>query len=493
MSNNASRVHVHASGNVSISSSANDTHKLYVDGTLNATTFYQAAAGPFDLSLIPRLSLTTLGVSEVSKAIVLDSTRSCSNIYGMTFDAAGTGLNTPALSFGGTVFNQNYYISLTEGSAGISKALINTTTSSSSATTGTIRCAGGGYFGGNCIFNTALTATDIYGLIRTPAQPNISSVGTLTSLSTSGNITFGGILKGFLGYGNQSKLGIGSTAATTEYLRITGNGLDYLDGSYTRFMRFVGSNSTPVRLVIEASNGTSATASNAVFIGTSTPNDLRFGTNNNSTMSLTTTNRLGVGTLSPTCGLQVTMNTSVTLDASGSGISYFLRTGGLITTLGPITGVAMAIQATGAVIASAGFYATSDARRKNFFHTLDKSKIMAGLLVATPKLYRFKSQAESVPLNIGYSAQELIKNSMAGVISYVPKESLVIEDPSVDVLGTEFNVDYSRMSCYIHIGLLELNNKVVSLTSQLAAANAKITDHEARLKKLEAKLLTNLI
>ncbi|KAG6944233.1 hypothetical protein JG688_00017193 [Phytophthora aleatoria] len=207
-------------------------------------------------------------------------------------------------------------------------------------------------------------------------------------------------------------------------------------------------------------------------------------------MCLTSTNRLGVGTTNPSCGLHVTTNVNTTLDASGSGISYFLRTGGLVTTLGPISGVAMAIQASGAIVASGGFYATSDARRKNFFDTLDRTKIMAGLLVATPKLYRFKSQAETVPLMVGYSAQELIKNSMGGVISYIPNDSLVVEDPTVDILATEFNVDYSRMSCYIHIGLIELNSK---LTTQLAAANAKITDHETRLKKLEAKLLTNLI
>ncbi|KAG6944231.1 hypothetical protein JG688_00017194 [Phytophthora aleatoria] len=147
----------------------------------------------------------------------------------MTFDAAGTGISTPALSFGGTVFNQNYYISLTEGSAGIIKALIANTTSSSSSTTGALRCSGGAYFGGNSVFNLAITATDIYGAVRSPIQSYITSLGTLSGLSTTGDITCGGSLNGFISYGKLTEVGIGSVYPTTEYLRITGNGLDYLD------------------------------------------------------------------------------------------------------------------------------------------------------------------------------------------------------------------------------------------------------------------------
>ncbi|KAL7687710.1 hypothetical protein Plhal304r1_c021g0074091 [Plasmopara halstedii] len=59
---------------------------------------------------------------------------------------------------------------------------------------------------------------------------------------------------GVLAYGNQSaittvgpltELGINSTARN-EYFSITGSGLNFLDGSYTRMMTLTGSNTTPV-------------------------------------------------------------------------------------------------------------------------------------------------------------------------------------------------------------------------------------------------------
>ncbi|KAG6941540.1 hypothetical protein JG688_00018613 [Phytophthora aleatoria] len=200
----------------------------------------------------------------------------------MTFDAAGTGLNIPALSFGGVVFNQSHYLTITEGSAGISKALITNSTRESSSVSGALRCAGGIYAGGNCFFEKAITYVDGYGLVRTPAQPYITSVGTLTSLSTSGDITCGGNINGFLSYGNQSaittvgrltELTIGSTGTFNEYLSIRGSGSDYLDGSYSRMMHCYGSNATPIEFQIEVSNGTNATSSNAAWIGTRTNND----------------------------------------------------------------------------------------------------------------------------------------------------------------------------------------------------------------------------
>ncbi|KAG6963846.1 hypothetical protein JG687_00006314 [Phytophthora cactorum] len=122
------------------------------------------------------------------------------------------------------------------------------------------------------------------------------------------------------------------------------------------------------------------------------------------------------------------------------------------------------------------------------------------MLSIRPKLYRYKTQDSTVPLQIGYKAQDLFKNKLGAVINYFPNETLVVEDASIDLTGIEFSVDYSKICCYLHILALEQQKKIDALSSlatdlsnQLATANAKITDHETRINKLEAKILNNLI
>ncbi|GMF31844.1 unnamed protein product [Phytophthora lilii] len=146
------------------------------------------------------------------------------------------------------------------------------------------------------------------------------SILNINTLSTTGAITAGGPLNGFLAYGNQSaitsigsltELGINSTP-TDEYFSITGSGLDYLDGSYTRMLTFTGSNATPVKFQIEVHNGTNATSGNSTWIGNYTNNDLRFGINNSTSMILITPIRLGLGTTSPSAPLHI------------SGSNYFV-------------------------------------------------------------------------------------------------------------------------------------------------------------------------
>ena len=44
--------------------------------------------------------------------------------YQLELASGGTGMNIPALKFNGTTFNQNYYISITEGGAGASQAVV---------------------------------------------------------------------------------------------------------------------------------------------------------------------------------------------------------------------------------------------------------------------------------------------------------------------------------------------------------------------------------
>ncbi|RAW36415.1 hypothetical protein PC110_g7327 [Phytophthora cactorum] len=167
------------------------------------------------------------------------------------------------------------------------------------------------------------------------------------SVSTSGNITAGGVINGSLGYANQAaittvgpltELGINSTAIS-KYIRVQASGLDYLDGSYTQMVRFLGANLTPVEFQIKVNNGPGATTTNAAWIGTRTANDLKFGTNDSSIMIISAAGRVGIGTTTPSYQLHVSGSVSSSIDAGGSGVAYFLRSGGLVSTNGPLSSI----------------------------------------------------------------------------------------------------------------------------------------------------------
>lgn len=86
--------------------------------------------------------------------------------YQLDLGGSGTGINTGSLRFNGTTFDQSLYLSITQGAASASKALVLDSSSNISG-----------------INN--LSATSITGTIQTAAQPNISSIGSLATLTVN--------------------------------------------------------------------------------------------------------------------------------------------------------------------------------------------------------------------------------------------------------------------------------------------------------------------
>ncbi|GMF28903.1 unnamed protein product [Phytophthora fragariaefolia] len=208
-----------------------------------------------------------------------------------------------------------------------------------------------------------ITGTLLFaGASRTISNVLAYSGGTIT---TSGNITCGGSLKGYLGYGNQSSISIvgvltevaiDSTSVynTQEYLLINGNGSNYLDGSYTRMCSFYGSNVTPAWFQIGVSNGSKTVSTSATWIGNNSDTDLRFGTNNSTygiCLGGTNRGRWGFGT---TSRVHNTLTVSTTLGAAASGVAYFLKSGDLVSTLGPLSAIPVGICTVGAILAGSG-------------------------------------------------------------------------------------------------------------------------------------------
>ncbi|KAJ8571722.1 hypothetical protein ON010_g5113 [Phytophthora cinnamomi] len=149
-----------------------------------------------------------------------------------------------------------------------------------------------------------------------------------------------------------------------------------------------------------------STSTNSVVMGTYTNNDYRLMTNNSSKMIIQTTGRVGIGTMTPFYGLHCTTTVSVTIDSGASGVSYFKTTGGLVSTVGPLTSVAVGICCSGALVASTGVYCWSDERLKKDWAELSDG-VADSMLTVKPKLYRYKTDPDASALQY-----RLLKNGM---------------------------------------------------------------------------------
>ncbi|KAE9006558.1 hypothetical protein PR001_g16272 [Phytophthora rubi] len=304
------------------------------------------------------------------------------------------------------------------------------------------------------------------------ASRNISAA----TLATTGDITIEGSINGFLAYGNQSaitnvgslnELGIHSTP-TNEYFTITGSGLDYLDGSYTRMMTLKGSNATPVQFQIEVNNGTNATSSNATWIGNYTNNDIRFGINNTTAMILTTTNRLGVGTSSPSAPLHIVGSNNFVFGAGGTTV-YRLRTDNGITesALGPITYSVAAI--FGGYISCSAMAMTSDRRlKRNIIDCpIDRIKILYDNV--SVKLYDWIESENRPGQEVGLIAQDLVSARLTDLISIFYRDDIEEgSDLNLEPAKQQLNVDYSRISAYNMRMIQHLMQEIAEIKSRLA-------------------------
>ncbi|GMF36788.1 unnamed protein product [Phytophthora fragariaefolia] len=390
-------------------------------GTLTSLTVSGSLTGTLSTAAQPNITsvgtLTSLDVSGALRASTLTGTIQTAAQPNITSLGNLTGLNVRSAATTGAICN----ITMPAQAAG-SCSWITIGKSSSGNEGGRI-----GYYHDS---QTRMTGSLTFsGASRTISNVSAYSGSTIT---TSGDITCGGSLKGYLGYGNQStistvgvltEVAIGSTGVfdSQEYLLITGNGSNYLDGSYTRCCSFYGSNITPAWFQIEVSNGSKTVSTSATWIGNNSDTDLRFGTNN-STYSIclggTNRGRWGFGTTSPAYGHHNALTVSTTIDAAGSGVAYFLKLGRLVSNLGPLSAIPVGIGTP--------------------------------MLKVESLLFRYKSDDDTIPLQIGYKAQDLIRVGLPHCINFVPNEYMHVEDPKVDTEGIQYSVDYSIMVCLLH-------------------------------------------
>ncbi|ETL79715.1 hypothetical protein L917_19710 [Phytophthora nicotianae] len=229
-----------------------------------------------------------------------------------------------------------------------------------------------------------------------------------------------------------------------------------------------GSNTTPVQFQIQVHNGNRSTTANASWIGNITNNDLRFGVNNSTSMILTTTGRLGLGTTSPSAPLHVPGSNSFVFGAGGTTV-YRLRTdsGATESALGPITYSVAGI--FGGYIASTAMAMTSDRRLKKNIQSCPIDRVKRLYDSCEVKLYDWIESENKPGQEIGLIAQDLVSAHLTDLISIFYRDDMEGgEDPSLEPAKQQLNVDYSRISAYNMKMIQHLLGEIDRLKGRLA-------------------------
>ncbi|GMF37147.1 unnamed protein product [Phytophthora lilii] len=204
----------------------------------------------------------------------------------------------------------------------------------------------------------------------------------------------------------------------------------------------------------------------SAYFGTTSTNDLVLMTANTRRVTVSSAGRVGIGTGSPSAILDVSGSVSSTIDIGGLGVAYFLKSGGLVSTIGPLSSIAVFYKASSAMLAGAGFYTTSDKRIKTNIEPIDES-VGDSILDLSPVQYLYKSHGDDVKLQIGYIAQDAIKLGLGSIVNFTDRAGLDVEDESVDLRDIIFSMDYSEVCVLLHVAIRNQAKKIAELEAKL--------------------------
>jgi hypothetical protein len=236
----------------------------------------------------------------------------------------------------------------------------------------------------------------------------------------------------------------------------------YLDGSYNRFLRFEGENASPVIFELQVHSGAASTASNAAYFGTVSNNQLRFGTNNSTRMTLNTSGYLGIGTNSPGTFLHVNGSTNISLGTGVDTIYQFdVQSGSsTITNLGtaPVSTAASAFFSS--YISTLGIKQVSDYRLKCNIKSMPIEQAKK-ILNVNSSYYNWKSSPDAIA-EIGFIAQDIIDAGCPDLVAFSINEDLVA-DGKVLKDKVQLNMRYDRVVCYLLELVKDLNRRVLDI------------------------------
>lgn len=322
---------------------------------------------------------------------------------------------------------------------------------------------------------TNISALNFIGTIQTPAQPNITSFGTLSStLNTTSDILINSsnllrlssdanacyIQAGSSTVSNSaSDLFIGNYGSTistsSRKLMIKSNGFVGIQTSVpTRTFSINGAGATYcMRLINNSADGTET---GFCDIGVDPTSNLLINSNmtigSSGTASITVTS--GIMKISPSGGcLQIgnTSNTTLPLEIGSvpftlSTTSGYLNSSGSVGAMVP-TATTYSMRTAASIIVNGTVYVTSDRRLKEQILDLDAAECKDFILNSKPVKFNYKTDPTK-KVHCGLIAQDVIKGSFGNIVNAAPEKDLqsdVDSDGFVSPSGAALNVAYEEI------------------------------------------------
>ena len=202
--------------------------------------------------------------------------------------------------------------------------------------------------------------------------------------------------------------------------------------------------------------------------GNSNSNRLEFGFYGGAAMYLTAGGRLGLGTSSPVCGLDVAGGENSVLFTNNIAIntySYAISNNTWSNFGGGPFSANICARFRGSVWIQDRLWATSDRRLKKEITPLDFTLEHYNQL--NPVSYKWKNSEQ---IQLGLIAQE-VKNVCNEAVNIVENENMAIEDPINDIEGVQYTVDYNCINMLNVVAIKKLIDKINILEEKLNRNN----------------------
>lgn len=494
------RLLMDSSGNMAIGqATVNTSYKLDVNGAIRGTSFVQGSA-TYDLSKIGLISITTNGTAEASKALITDSAYGITGLRSLTIKDSGLAKslvieNTIASSAASMNFVSYYQAQVgVRGSTNaggtnqffINFALADVLTIDSAGNVNipySLTVAGQAISGASNVYmtptpgDTSLTTISEYNLVlgnlsNAAAATGIaffSSAAPDSSIHHPGasivakkvSSTLGGSGMDLIFYTKTSSQT--SSAALSERMRIKENGdINFgTTGDQDFNMLRPGQLDTTLRFGADLSVRDCYSMTFHRDSAGALTNYLAFnnyGTSN--TLVLTAQDRVGIGTNTPACGLDVFNFASVSMTgplATGTSSAYTVNRSGTFTD-------SVSIYCRQALmVGTRGIYVGSDRRVKENINTIPPEDGVKFVRDIDPKIYTLKGFDKR---QIGYISQDMMQDYSA-LLSLLPDPNMTIEKEG-DVDGAFISLSYERVPAFLHAALKSVLDRLDELESKLA-------------------------